>query len=82
MSFGLMVMPAACLGLLQVLDRDVGLQRLVREVEADRLGEEVLQRHLVDRRWRLGSALKCIGASTCVPAWSPIASAMVAEENL
>jgi hypothetical protein len=25
-----------------------------------------------------GSALKCFGASTCVPAWSPSTSAMVA----
>ena len=40
---------------LQVLDRDVGLQGLVREVEAHRLREEVLQRHLIDRRGaRLG----------------------------
>jgi hypothetical protein len=29
----------------------------------------------------LGSALKCLGASTWVPAWSPITSAMVAEEK-
>ena len=36
------------LRLLEVLDRDVRLERLVREVEADGLGEEVLERHLVD----------------------------------
>ena len=34
--------------LLQVLDGDVGLERLVRQVEAHGLGEEVFQRHLVD----------------------------------
>ena len=47
-SLGLMVTPAACSAFSQVLDRDVGLERLVREVETDGLGEEVLERHLVD----------------------------------
>jgi hypothetical protein len=43
------------LGLFQVRDGNVGLERLVGQVEADRLGEEVLQRHLIDRqRIRIG----------------------------
>jgi hypothetical protein len=52
--------PGGPLGSLQLRDSDLVPERHVREVKADRLGVEVLERHLIDRG-RVGGGIEMAG---------------------
>ena len=69
------------LSCLQVGDADVALERLVRQVEANRFGKEVLERNLVDA---LGAGLlvKMDRRVDMVPEWSPMFSEITADEKV
>ena len=79
-SFGLMVTPAAfsafCRSSIEMSDFS-GL--------CDRSRHTASVKKFSSGTWSIGmafgSALKCFGASTWVPAWSPSTSAMVADEK-
>ena len=80
-SFGLMVTPAAfsaaCRSSIEMSDFSGLCERSRHTASVKKFSSGI---------WSIdaapGLASKCLGASTWVPAWSPITSAIVADENL
>ena len=80
-SLGLMVTPAAssafCRSSMEMSDFSGLCERSRQTASVKKFSSGISSMLLAP-----GRASKCTGASTCVPAWSPMASDRVAEENL
>jgi len=66
---------------IKISDADVALERLVRQVKANRLVKK-FSSGIWSMLFALGFSSKWIGASIWVPEWSPMFSEVTADENV